>query len=335
MTDSNIWIFAEQNNGTLENISFELLTRGRLLQQAAPGKLSAMVFGKVADDELKKLISRGADRVVNVAGNGLPDYFEPDSWSAALAFILKTYTPEILLAGATPVGRTLLPYAAMTAHTGLTADCTGLEIEQGTGLLLQTRPAIGGNIMATIKCAERRPQMSTIRPRSTRCAEILAGHTGEIVRLEYSGGVFARVRRIAYEAASEQNGSIQQASRLVVVGRGIKRPENLPMIRELAALLGAAVGATREVVDRGWLDYSHQIGLSGKTVMPDFYLGIGVSGAIQHLAGMRTSGTVVAVNSDPDAPIFQAADFGICANLFDVVPAMIGELRKGTSPWKK
>ncbi len=329
-----IWILAEQFSGRVETVSFELLSRALALQAERRLPICALLFAPpgIPDEELRQLIDRGADAVYCVEDPAL-EHFTTEPFAAAFLRIVAEHRPEILLAGATSTGRTLLPYAAMKLRTGLTADCTRLDIEPGTGLLLQTRPAIGGNIMATIKCADFRPQMATIRPRSTPPAPALPGRRGELIRLA-PGNFSARSRVVEFIRSPEATG-IQEASRVVVAGRGIKRPETLTMIRQLAELLGAAVGGTREVVDRGWLDYPHQIGLSGRTVTPDLYLGIGVSGAIQHLAGMQTSKVVVAINSDADAPIFQVADFGIRGNLFEVVPALIRELEEGGKPWKK
>jgi len=329
-----IWIVAEAFSGKLEAVSFELLTRALALKAERDMPVCAMLFAPpgVPDGELQRLVDCGADAVYVLESPAL-EHFTSGPFAEAFLRLVREYAPEIVLSGATSTGRTLLPYAAMKLGTGLTADCTRLGIEAETGLLLQTRPAIGGNIMATIKCAKTRPQMATVRPRSSRPAPVLGRRAGEIVRLaaEFDD---MRSQVISFVPSAETTG-IQEASRLVVVGRGIKRPETLPMIRELADLLGASVGGTREVVDRGWLDYPHQIGLSGRTVTPDLYLGIGVSGAIQHLAGMQTSGVIVAVNSDPDAQIFKVSDFGIRGNLFEVVPALIREIKEGGSPWTK
>jgi electron transfer flavoprotein alpha subunit len=221
-----------------------------------------------------------------------------------------------------------MPYVAVKAHAGLTADCTMLDIEHETGNLLQTRPAIGGNIMATIKTPSHRPQMATVRPRSARPASKANGRTGEIVHLAAPAGrLGSRVRRVDFVPGEDAHG-IQDADVVVAVGRGIKTGENIPLMQDLAQALDAALGATREVVDRGWLSYPHQIGLSGKTVTPKLYLGAGASGSIQHLAGMQTSENIVAINTDPDAQIFRVADIGVVGNLFDVVPALAQKIRE-------
>ncbi len=325
----NIWILAEQEAGEVKTVSYELLTRGLTLAEKSGRKLCAMIFGdKISEEGLNELIARGAERVVAVEAPELK-HFLVEPYSVCMLDLIKKYKPEIILAAATTTGRTLMPYVAMIADAGLTADCTGLDIEEKTGLLLQTRPAIGGNIMATIKCPEHRPQMSTIRPKSTPEAPRQEGRTGEIIRLKAPAEV--KQSRVSYEGfePDTEEMNLQDAERVVVVGRGIKKPENIRLARELADLLGAALGATREVVDRGWLSYPHQIGLSGKTVTPKLYIGIGVSGAIQHLAGMQTSECVIAINKDPEAQIFHVADFGIVGDIFEVLPVLIEKLKRG------
>lgn len=225
-----------------------------------------------------------------------------------------------------------MPYVAVKANTGLTADCTLLDIEEETGNLLQTRPAIGGNIMATIKTPNHRPQMATVRPRSAKPAPRQAGRKGQIIRLPAPPELLtSRVKRVGFKANAEEHG-LADAEIVVTVGRGIKKGENLRLVQKLVETLEAALGATRDVVDRGWLSYPHQVGLSGKTITPKLYIGVGVSGSIQHLAGMQTSENIVAINVDPEAQIFRVADFGIVGDLFEVIPMLTERLRqmKGT-----
>ncbi|MBU8901919.1 MAG: electron transfer flavoprotein subunit alpha/FixB family protein [Victivallales bacterium] len=325
----NIWILAEQDAGEVKAVSYELLTRGLALAEKSGRKLCAMIFGNnISEDGLNELIARGAERVVAVEAPEL-EHFLVEPYSVCMLDLIKKYEPEIILAAATTTGRTLMPYVAMTADAGLTADCTELDIEDETGLLLQTRPAIGGNIMATIKCPEHRPQMSTIRPKSTPEADRQEGRAGELIRLRAPAEASkSRVYYEGFEPDTEEM-NLQDAERVVVVGRGIKTQANIKLARKLADLLGAALGASREVIDRGWLSYPHQIGLSGKTVTPKLYIGIGVSGAIQHLAGMQTSECIIAINKDPDAQIFHVADFGIVGDLFEVLPILIEKLKRG------
>ena len=321
-----ICIIAEAYAHKLLPISFELLTRALRLM---PGQIGALILSDgLDDDELGRLIACGADEVVSYEAPWLAQ-FRPEPYCEALAATVQQFQPEIVLGGATSTGRTWLPYAAMRMQTGLTADCTELAIDPETGLLLQTRPAIGGNIMATIKTPNHRPQMATVRPRSTPPAPPVVGRRGTIHRLtpppEWSQSHSTLLSATPVDEAQE----LSAADKVVVVGRGIKKPENLPMVRELASLLGAALGATREVVDRGWLPYSCQIGLSGRTVTPELYVGLGVSGAIQHLAGMQTARRIVAVNTDSEAQLFSLADLAIVGSIMDVVPALNAKLRKG------
>jgi len=256
------------------------------------------------------------------------EHFLVEPYAACMLKLMGQYRPEIIIAGATSTGRTLMPYVAAKAHAGLTADCTGLDIEKETNNLLQTRPAIGGNIMATIKTPKYRPQMSTVRPRSTKPASRRQGGKGEIIRLVASKeSLNSRIARMDF-IANEEEQALGEADIVVVVGRGIKKAENIPLVRDLADSFGAALGASRDVIDRGWLSYPHQVGLSGQAISPKLYIGIGVSGAIQHLAGMQTSETIVAINKDPEASIFKVADFGIVGDLFEIVPVLTKQIRQ-------
>jgi len=323
----DIWILAEQREGRIQDISLELLTRGQELQAQRGCRLNAMVFGaEISDDELQRLIDCGADRVVFVRAAEL-DFFRVEPHAQCMLELIEEFRPEVILAGATSTGRTLMPYVAVKTHSGLTADCTLLEYERGSGNLLQTRPAIGGNIMATIRTPEHRPQMATVRPKSARRAEAVKGRTGEITIRSPLGKLKSRIERIRIIPADEDI-SLQDAERVVVVGRGIRKAENLPLIRAFADEISAALGATREVVDRGWLPYSHQVGLSGKTITPKLYIAVGVSGAIQHLAGIQTAENIIAVNSDPEAQIFKVADLGIVGDLFEVIPELTLKLEQ-------
>lgn len=327
MKHAGIWILAEQKAGRVLPVSHELLTRGRRLADQRGCALTAVVFGhRIADADLRELIDRGADEVLATQAPPL-EHFLVEPCAACLRRLIRRRRPEVLLAAATSTGRTLLPYVAVQVNAGLTADCTELDIDPETGNLLQTRPAIGGNILATIQTPGRRPQMATVRPHSTAPAPKQPGRTGRIEKLSPPEALPAgRVKRLSFEPAEDKHG-LQDAERVVALGRGIRKAENVRLGRELADVLDAALGASRDVVDRGWLSYPHQIGLSGKTVTPRLYIGAGVSGSIQHLAGMQTAETIVAVNTDPDAQIFKVADFGIVGSLFDVLPALTERLR--------
>lgn len=323
MTYAGVWTIAEARDGALRQVSFELLTRGRKLADKRDTTLSSVVLASgISDETVRELIKRGADRVYVVDDPALA-HFTAETFSNVLVKLIDTYKPEIIIAAATTSGRTLMPHVSMRTHAGLTADCTDLDIEEGTGNLLQTRPAIGGNILATIKTPEFRPQMSTVRPRSTKPAPADASRTGEIVRLPFDPALRDdRVRRIGFKANEGEEVDIQAADVVVSGGKGLKKAENFALIRELAEKLGGSIGASRDAVDRAWIGYPHQVGLSGKTVTPKLYVAAGISGAIQHLAGMKTAETIVAINSDPDAQIFRVADYGIVGDLFEILPLL-------------
>ena len=322
-----VWTFAEQLDGKLEPLSFELLTRGRALADKRGVKLASVLIGCGVDRKgIRELFERGADIVYLVEDPRL-EYYVNDRYANVLAHLIKTYEPEIFIAGASTTGRTVMPYVAARITTGLTADCTELDIEEGTGNLLQTRPAIGGNIMATIKTPNHRPQMATVRPKSTPIPPRIPGRTGVLVEVKAPEEVMrGREERLGFRLIEGGVGSISEADRIVSGGRGMKKGENFSLLRALAGKLGAAVGASRDAVDRGWAEYPQQIGLSGKTVVPKLYMAFGISGSIQHLAGMKTSETIVAVNTDQDAQIFHVADFGIVGDLFEVIPELMKEL---------
>jgi electron transfer flavoprotein alpha subunit len=328
MRHEGIWILAEQSGGRVQRISHELLARGRDLADKRGTALTAVILGaKLKEEDLQDLIARGADRVLAMEAAEL-EHFLIEPYAACLVRLIEEHRPEVVIAGATSTGRTLMPYVAVKANAGLTADCTFLDIEDDTGNLLQTRPAIGGNILATIETPHHRPQMATVRPRSTKPAPRREGRRGEILRQRPPRKLLrSRIRRGGFVAGEDEHG-IQDADVIVTAGRGIKRKDHLPLIESLAESLDAAVGATRDVVDRGWLSYPHQIGLSGKTVTPRLYVGVGASGSIQHLAGMQTSETIVAINNDPEAQIFRVADLGILGDLFEVVPLLTEQIRR-------
>jgi len=324
---SDIWTLAEQKNGKLHAVSFELLTRGRALADARGCRLCSVVLGdNIPQAEFDELIARGADRVYMVQHPALV-HFLVQPYAQALQYLVETYHPEVLIASATTTGRTVMPYLSIKVHAGLTADCTGLEIDPETGDLLQTRPAIGGNIMATIKTPTARPQMATVRPKSSPPAPRDPTRSGEIVPVEVPEELLATQMRYDEFVPDESQGiAIEDAEVIVAGGRGLKKAENFVLIQELAKVLGGSVGASRAAVDRGWQPYPRQIGLSGKTVAPELYIACGISGAIQHLAGMQTAKNIIAINSDPDAQIFQVADLGIVGDVFDILPAVIEKL---------
>ncbi|OHD27700.1 MAG: electron transfer flavoprotein subunit alpha, partial [Spirochaetes bacterium GWB1_59_5] len=318
---SFVWTIAEQHNGRLKDVSFELLARGRKLADKLETKLASVLIGNgVGEAAMEELIHRGADEVYSIQDPRL-DNFVCESYARVLTHLIKTWRPSIVLAAATSSGRTLMPYLAIKVNAGLTADCTELGIEEGTGNLLQTRPAIGGNIMATIKTPDHRPQMATVRPKSSRPLAADKSRAGRIITVPVTDDMIdLRVRVLGYRKDAAGFVNVEEADIVIAGGKGLKKGDNFAMIQTLADSFGGVVGASREAVDRGWIGYPHQIGLSGKTISPKLYIGIGISGSIQHLAGIKTSEVIVSINSDPEASLHKVADFGIVGDAFQVVP---------------
>ncbi len=323
---NGVWTLSETREGILNSVSFELISWGSILAKKKGVPLSTVLMGKDLEEDAKELIQRGVDVVYLIDDERL-SYFNPDVYLKILSSLIEEEKPEIFIASATTIGRTIMPLLASKVETGLTADCTGLDIEEETGLLLQTRPAIGGNVMATIKTPNHRPQMATVRPKSKKIPEANRERKGEIIKKRYPEEFFvSRIKRLKFERDETGEVPIQEADIVISGGKGLKDKKNFDMLYKLAELLDGAVGASRAAVDMGWIPYSHQVGLSGKTVSPRLYVAVGISGAIQHIAGMSSSEVVVSINKDPDANIFQVSDFGIVGDLFEVIPIMIKKI---------
>ena len=322
-----VMVFAEQRLGRLAEVAFELLHKGRELSAILGVPLTAALLGRNLAPLAAELTAQGADRVYAVDDPRV-EGFSDEVYGEVLTQILRAVRPEILLAGATPIGRSFIPKVATQVGTGLTADCTELAIDPDKHHLLQTRPAFGGNIMATIICPQRRPQMATVRTKVMKRGSAAPGCPGEVLPFEVDWSRLpGRTRLLEIVEELTEKVRLAEADIIVTGGRGLQEEKNFSLIRELADLLGGAVGASRGAVDSGWIPYAHQVGQTGKTVAPKLYLAIGVSGAVQHLVGMQSSETIVAVNSDPQAPIFDVATYGIVGNLFEVVPEMIRQLK--------
>ena len=327
MEHKNLWVFIETDEGTAKNVGFELLNPGRRLADKLGEDLVAVVMGKNVRSVAQDAIAYGADRVILVEGDEYNTY-NTDAASYAMCALIEQYAPSIVLYGATNNGRDLGPRVACRLETGLTADCTALDIDEETRLLMSTRPTFGGNLMATIACPDHRPQMSTVRPGVFKKPAYDAARTGEIVEENlHIDPAQIRVKLVERVKEVAQAVNLEEAEIIVAGGRGLKEAENFKLVEELADVLGATVGASRAAVDAGWIPHAHQVGQTGKTVAPKLYIAVGISGAIQHLAGMTGSKTVVAINKDPDAPIFGVADYGIVGDLFEVVPALIAEIK--------
>jgi electron transfer flavoprotein alpha subunit len=321
-----VWVFAEQRHGRLKNVAYELLSRGRELADALQTDLAAVCLGHNIDD-INQLIAYGADKVYLVDSPDLADNQE-DFYTQPLVELIQQHQPEIVVAGATALGRAFIPRVAAILRTGLTADCTGLEIDTEKRLLLQTRPTFGGNIMATIICPTKRPQMATVRPRVFKKNNPDNSRQGQIIKVDFKReSVTSKTRLLNFIDDFTETVKLEDADIIVSGGRGLGKAENFNLLAELAEILGAALGSSRAAVDEGWIPYSHQVGQTGKTVCPRLYIACGISGAIQHLAGMQTSDVIVAINDDPNAPIFEVATYGIIGDLFQVVPMMIEKLK--------
>ncbi|MFH0941884.1 MAG: FAD-binding protein [Chloroflexota bacterium] len=321
-----VWVFAEQHHGQIKGVAYELLAKARELADSLKTEVSAVCIGNKLHD-VASLSSHGADKVYVVESPELADFRE-DAYARMLADLISRYRPEIVIAGATPMGRSFLPQVAARLKVGLTADCTALDIDTEKGLLRQTRPTFGGNIMATIICPERRPQMATVRPRIFKKGKISANHRGEIIKVDLSGApVTSKTKLLEFIEDVSERVNLDEADIIVSGGRGLGKAENFALVKELADLLGAALGSSRPPVDEGWIPYSHQVGQTGKTVCPRLYIACGISGSVQHMAGMQTSDVIVAINDDPGAPIFDIATYGVVGDLFKVVPLMIEKLK--------
>jgi len=321
------WVFVEQSHGKPARVSLELLGKGRELAQKLDADLTAIVLGDSLGPLPEELIAFGAGKVLFADDPVFRDY-NTELYADVIAGQVLERKPEVLIVGATPIGRDLAPRLAFRLNTGCTADCTGLDIDQENRLFVSTRPAFGGNVVATIICPNHRPQMATVRPGVMQLPEKDATRNGEVVPLNIlMREQDSRVKILDSVEAESEDGTIEEAERVVCVGMGGADAETFAMIRELAGLLEAEVAATRIAVEAGWLTHDSQVGQTGKTIRPDLYVACGVSGAVQHTAGMSGSKIVVAVNKDPKAEIFNYADYGIVGDLRKVLPALIEELK--------
>ena len=330
MTDwKDIWTLAEVKHGHLHSVSFELLAWGRGLADDRGCKLCSAVLADTIDNaELEALIAHGADRVYLVQHAQLANFIA-ESHAKVIKHLVETYHPEVFIAAATTTGRTVMPYVAIQTHAGLTADCTELSIDPETGNLHQTRPAIGGNIMATIKTPHARPQMSTVRPKSVRPLPADETRTGEIITVEMPADAFnARMTLERFIPDQCDELPIEDAEIVVSGGKGMMNKENFQLLEQLAQELGGTVGCSRAAVEQGWRPYPKQVGLSGKTIAPQLYIACGISGAVQHIVGMQTSETIIAINNDPEALIFQVADLGVVGDVVVLIPLLTELIRQ-------
>ena len=317
-----IWIFAEQQRGIIAPVVHELLGKGRELADARDSKLTAILLGNKVEGLIDELFEYGADDVI-VVDHELLEHFVDRYYAHAMKELAEKYKPEVILSGASVMGRSFIPRVAVQLHTGLTADCTGLQIDEITGLLQQTRPAFGGNIMATISTPDHLPQMSTVRHKVMDALPREEGRKGNLIKEEIEFPKYDKACEYKeFEADATQEINLTEANFVVSGGRGLKAPENFKLVYDLAKAMDAAVAASRAAVDAGWVEYPHQVGQTGKTIKPTVYLALGISGAIQHLAGMQSSDYIIAVNKDSAAPIFNVADLGIVGDVFEILPLL-------------
>ena len=325
---SDVWVFAEQREGKLAKVALQLLGRARDLADELEQKVVAVLIGHNITHLAKELIAYQADTVYIADDERLKDYLTLP-FTTIITGLIKRYKPNIFLYGATFIGRDLAPRIAQRVNTGLTADCTRLTIEEDTGLLDQTRPAFGGNIMATIQTPDHRPQMATVRPGIMKVKPFDPDRSGEIINVTpeiEQDDLIARIIEVAKDSRAKVN--LEEAKIIVSGGRGVGSKEGFVILEELAELLGAEVGGSRVAVESGFIEQDHQVGQTGKTVAPELYIACGISGSIQHRAGMSTSKIIVAINKDPEAQILTVSDYAIIGDLHEVIPVLTRELRR-------
>ncbi|MDR1835695.1 MAG: electron transfer flavoprotein subunit alpha/FixB family protein [Fusobacteriaceae bacterium] len=325
---NDVWVIGEQREGVISPITIELLGEGKKLATELGKKLLVVIPGYRIDEKVKELLHYGVDKVIYVKDE-LLDKFSTEGYANSIAKVILEKKPEIVLFGATSLGRDVAPRVAARIGTGLTADCTKLAIDPEDKKFLQTRPAFGGNLMATIICPKNRPQMATVRPGVMEKAKYEEKASGEVEI--YQPKLTAdeiRAKLINTKKADKKIVNLTGAKIIVSGGRGLKKPENFKLLEDLAEALGGEIGSSRAAVDSGWIDQSHQVGQTGTTVRPNVYIACGISGAIQHLAGMSEAKYIVAINKDPGAPIFKVCDYGIVGDLNEIVPAITEAVKK-------
>ena len=322
---NDIWTWIDHTHGTADPIAWEVIAMARQLADSLDGKVISLVLGNDVDDLANAALQRGADEVILVNDALLQD-FRLEAYSSVITKLAKEHQPTVFLLGGSNHGRELAPHVAAKLGVGLAADCTDFSIESGS--LTASRPALVGNLVANITYGSAKPQMATVRRRVYPAQDADAGRSGQITQVAAELSQDQIPTQVVSLEAASGTVTLNDASIVVSGGRGVGGPEGFKPIKELADALGAAMGASRAAVDAGWVPYAHQVGQTGKTVQPDLYVAAGISGAIQHLAGMKTAKVIVAINTDGDAPIFKVANYGIVGDLFKYVPALAEEFRK-------
>lgn len=322
-----VWVFGEERDGKVAPVVFELINIGRTLADARKTELAVVILGNNISEAVEDLASYPVDKVYVYEAPEL-EVYDAERYCRVLTDVTRELKPEIFLAGATTTGRSFMSGVAINLYTGLTADCTGLEIGED-GLLHQTRPAYGGNIMATILCPYTRPQMSTVRHKVFPTSSKRTSGKAEIVNLAPKSSLFSsRSKVLDFIESVGEKVNLVDADIIISGGRGLGCPENFQILRELADEIGAAVGSSRAAVDAGWIPYAHQVGQTGKTVCPKVYIACGISGAVQHQVGMKSSDTIIAINKDPNAPIFSIADYGFVGDALEILPLLTKKIKQ-------
>lgn len=325
---SGVWVVIEYNHGEVAPVSWELIGEGRKLSDEIGCELAGVLCGSQVEALIPEAFAYGVEKLY-VIDDPVLEHYRTEPYAEGISRLVEKYKPEIMLMGATAMGRDVFPAVATKMQTGLTADCTVLGIDPQTKLLQQTRPAFGGNIMATILCKKHRPQMATVRPRVMKMPEKAEGRNGQVIREEL--GIKEddiRTKVVEFIRADAKSVFLDKAEIIVAVGLGIGSQKNMNLAEDLAGVLGGVIAGTRGTVEAGWLSHDYQVGQTGTTVRPKVYIAIGISGAIQHLVGMERSDYIIAINNDPEAPIFRVANYGLVGNLFEIVPAMTAEFKK-------
>lgn len=325
---ANVWVVAEVLSGKVQPVTHELIGAARRLADARGSEVWTVLLGSGVANQAATLYAYGADKVIVTDDSRLAG-FTDEIEARLLIRLIRRYKPEVVICGATTRGRALIPRVAVMASCGLTADCTELGIDPDNGDLLQTRPAFGGNIMATIRCSRHRPQMATVRPRVMKAPEPDATRTGQIIAEAVEDSDAAKIKRIVEVFHSDETAiNLADAQIIISGGRGMKGPEGFDLLRKLAARVGGAVGASRAAVDAGWIPYAHQVGQTGQTVQTKVYVACSISGQIQHLVGMQSCDTIVAIDKNPDTPMMQMADIALVGDVFEILPELIHEIPK-------
>ena len=324
----NVWVIAEVLSGKVQPVTHELVGAARGLADTRGSEVWVVLFGSDVTQQAPTLFPYGADKVL-VVDDGRLSGFSDEIEARVLVRMIKKYKPEIIICGATTRGRALIPRVAVMTNSGLTADCTELGIDPLNGDFLQTRPAFGGNIMATIRCSNHRPQMATVRPRVMKSPEPDASRTGSVITEEVTESDASKIKRILEVFHSSETAvNLADAQIIIAGGRGMKSIEGFDVLRRFASRVGGAVGASRAAVDAGWIPYAHQVGQTGQTVQTKVYIACGISGQIQHLVGMQSCDLIVAVDKNPDTPMMQMADIAVTGDLFEIIPALTNEIPK-------